>query len=410
MPPRIPHARFLIPSFVAAALVVSASCGRKGPPLPPFARAPVAPGELTATRRGDTVEIGFVVPSSNPDQTRPANIERVEIYALTTTSARVPDLDIVSRGERIASVEVKAPRDPDRTIDPDEPASDLQPLEGRGLDQGAGTAVFEDLAGADAIPSAPALAAAPGEPLVGPSCQEPTRVYVGFGISVQGRRGLLSRQATVPLRKAPAALPRPAVKYDESGVTVAWQAAAPATAEESGTRLASRPIGCSAPSVGYHVYEVDSAQAETRLTKEPLAASPFVDRRVEWGSQRCYTVRAVHSTGALSVESDPAPPVCENLTDTFPPAAPKGLVAVASEGAINLIWDANAEKDLAGYLVLRAPAATKEFSTVTPDALRDTTFTDKVPAGTPFVYAIQAVDSNGNRSASSAESPAEAAR
>jgi hypothetical protein len=85
-------------------------------------------------------------------------------------------------------------------------------------------------------------------------------------------------------------------------------------------------------------------------------------------------------------------------------------VAVASEGAINLIWDANPEKDLAGYLVLRAPASSKAFTTVTHEPLRDTTFTDKVPAGTPFVYAIQAVDGNGNRSASSAESPAESAR
>jgi hypothetical protein len=376
-------------------------------------RTPVAPGDLTATRRGDTVEVAFVVPGSNTDQTRPANIERIDVYALTTTLGRVSDLEIVSRGERVASVEVKAPRDPDRTIDPDEPASDLQPLEGRGLDQGAGTEIFEDLAGANPAQSAPVQSAAPGQPLAGPSCQEATRVYVGFGISVQGRRGQLSRQASVPLGRAPAALSRPAVKYDESGITVAWQADASgsATADESaGARLESRTIGCNAPTVGYHVYEVDVAQAETRLTEQPLAAPPFVDRRIAWGIERCYTVRAVHSTGPLSVESEPAPPVCEKLIDTFPPAAPKGLVAVASEGAINLIWDANTEQDLAGYLVLRAPGGTKEFTAVTREPLSDTTFTDKVQAGTPFVYAIQALDSNGNRSAPSAQSPAEAAR
>jgi hypothetical protein len=390
---------------------LSAGCGRKGPPLPPFVRTPVAPGELTAIRRGDTVEIEFVVPSSNTDQTRPANIERIDIYALTT-AARVSDLEIVSRGERIASVEVKAPRDPDRTIGPDEPASDLQPLEGPGLDQGTGTEIFEELDGAGVASAAPSPAAAPGEPLVGLSCQEPIRVYVGFGVSVQGRRGLLSQQASVPLRMAPAPPPRPSIKYDESGVTVAWQTPSgpAAIAEPPGARLESRPIGCSSPTVGYHVYEVDSSQTETRLTGDPVAASPFVDKRIAWGVERCYTVRAVHSTGPLAVESEPAPPACEKLTDRFPPAAPKGLVVVASEGAINLIWDANAEPDLAGYLVLRAPAATKEFTSVTPDPVRDTTFTDKVPAGTPFVYTIQAVDSNGNRSAASAESPAESAR
>ena len=72
---------------------------------------------MTASRRGDTVELTFVVPASNTDQTRPANIERIDIYALTTT-ARLSDQEIVKRGERVASVEVKAPRDPNRTIDP----------------------------------------------------------------------------------------------------------------------------------------------------------------------------------------------------------------------------------------------------------------------------------------------------
>jgi hypothetical protein len=358
------------------------------------------------------VAISFVVPSSNTDQTRPANIERIDIYALTATT-RVSELDVVARGERIASVDVKAPRDPDRTIDPGDPASDLQPPEGDGLDQGVAAEVFEDLAaGPTAEAAAPTGPAADGEPLVGPSCEVPARVYVGLGISVQGRRGLLSRQASVPLVTAPARLPRPGVKYDESGVTVAWQAAAaPATSgEPAGGRLESRPIGCSAPTVGYHVYEIASEQTETRLTDQPIAGSTFKDTRIAWDTERCYTVRAVHSIGSLSVESEPAPPICEKLTDTFPPAPPKGLVAVASEGAINLIWDASGDKDLAGYLVLRAPAASKEFTTVTHQPVRDTTFTDKVPAGTPFVYAIQAVDTNGNRSVPSAPSPAESAR
>jgi hypothetical protein len=409
---RIPNSKFLILNCVMAGAILLLGCGRKGPPLPPFVRTPISPGELTATRRGDTVDIKFVVPSSNTDKTRPANIERIDIYALTTAT-RVSDLDIVTRGERIASVEVKTPRDPNQTIDPDEPASDLEPLEGPGLDQGATTEVFETLAATaahgDARESRPV---APGTPLVGPSCQLPTRVYVGLGISTQGRRGLLSPQASVPLVPAPAPLPQPAVKYNESGVTIAWQTAAagPAAEAPAGERLESRPIGCNAPTVGYYVYEVAAEQSETRLTDEPLAGSPFVDPRIAWDTERCYTVRAVHSIGALSVESEPAPPVCEKLTDTFPPAAPKGLVAVASEGAINLIWDANTEKDLAGYIVLRAPASTKEFTTVSHEPLRDTTFTDKVPVGTPFVYAIRAVDSNGNRSAPSADSPAESAR
>src|SRR5688572_13574499 len=145
-----------------------AACGRKGPPLPPLVRVPAAPGELTAERRGDSVEITFTIPSSNTDKTRPANLERVDVYGATTT-ARMTDAEVINRGERIASVEVKAPRDPDRTIDPDQPASDLDPLEGGGLDQGLATEVFDELVSLPASqPTARAIE--DGRPLPGPPC------------------------------------------------------------------------------------------------------------------------------------------------------------------------------------------------------------------------------------------------
>jgi predicted phage tail protein len=158
------------------------------------------------------------------------------------------------------------------------------------------------------------------------------------------------------------------------------------------------------------VYEVTAEPSERRLTESAVTAPEFVDKRIEWGGERCYTVRAVHTRGALSVESEPAMPACATLADTFPPAAPTGLIAVASEGAINLIWNANTEKDLAGYLLLRAPAETRAFAPAIADPIRDTTFTDKVQPGIPYVYAVVAVDTAGNRSAPSAESTPEPAR
>ena len=410
----IPNSKFLIPNFLLLLLLIAAAgCGRKGPPLPPLVRVPVAPGDLTATRRGQTVELKFVVPSANNDQSRPANIERVDIYALTAT-VRVPDAEVVSRGERIAMIDVKAPRDPDRTIDPDEPASDLEPLRGEGPDQGATTEAFEDLSAKPADGSRPADGRIEeGRPLTGPSCQLATRTYVGVGVSVQGRRGLLSRQASVPLGPAPAAPPQPTVRYDESGVTINWgpdRKGGPAAAAAAVPPLDARVIGCGAPTTAFHVYEVGAKQFETRLTEKPVAESPFLDRRLEWGIERCYTVRTVESIGGLPIESDPAAPACEKLVDTFAPAAPKGLITVASVGEINLMWDASPEKDVAGYVVLRAPASGQDFTPVTPGPVRETSFIDKVQAGTPFIYAIQAVDASGNRSAASPASPAESAR
>ena len=68
---------------VIVAVMLAVSCGKKGPPLPPLVKLPVAPGRLLAERRGDTVDLQFVVPAANTDGTRPANVERVDVYAIT---------------------------------------------------------------------------------------------------------------------------------------------------------------------------------------------------------------------------------------------------------------------------------------------------------------------------------------
>ena len=84
--------------------------------------------------------------------------------------------------------------------------------------------------------------------------------------------------------------------------------------------------------------------------------------------------------------------------DTFPPAAPTGLAAVGSEGAISLIWEASTEADLAGYLVMRAEAGGAPRP-LTPEPIKETTFRDATAArGVRYVYTVVAVDTTGNRS------------
>ena len=100
-----------------------------------------------------------------------------------------------------------------------------------------------------------------------------------------------------------------------------------------------------------------------------------------WGATRCYHVRAVETVEGLTVESDASPPACVTLADRFPPAAPKGLQAVATEGVINLIWDANTEADLDGYILLRGPAPGDELVPITTALIRETAFPDRVPSG-----------------------------
>jgi hypothetical protein len=351
-------------STVFAVIVMSlllVACGKKGPPLPPLVKLPVAPSDFTARRRADTVDLQLTVPNVNTDNSRPANVARVEVYGLDGP-ASIPEADVLKRGAKVASIAVKAPRDPNATYDPADPEqseADIEPPEGRGLDQGAVARAQEKL-------TAPAAAASV------------VRTYVGVGITTKGRRGPPSRRTAVPLVQPPPAPSKPDVTYTETAVTVAWPPAA---------------------SLSYNVYEM-SAASETQLTKSPISEGHYADTRMTWGATRCYGVRSVETVGPerLAVESEATPPACVTLADTFPPAAPKGLQAVASEGVINLIWDANTEADLDGYILLRGGATGGDLSPITPAPIHETAFQDRVPAGVRYVYALEAVDKAGNAS------------
>ena len=60
---------------------------------------------------------------------------------------------------------------------------------------------------------------------------------------------------------------------------------------------------------------------------------------------------------------------------------------------INLIWDANSEGDLAGYIVLRGEVPGDKLEPITVGPIRETTFVDKTATpGVRYVYVIVAVD------------------
>ena len=67
---------------------------------------PAAPGDLTVDRRGNTIDVQFVVPSANTDGTRPANVASAEIYALTAPAAGAPTIVVYSS----APASSRAPR------------------------------------------------------------------------------------------------------------------------------------------------------------------------------------------------------------------------------------------------------------------------------------------------------------
>jgi predicted small lipoprotein YifL len=400
-------------------VVLITACGKKGPPLPPLVRMPAAPAEIAADRRGNTVDLQFVVPSTNTDGTRPANVSATEVYAITAPPTATPpaysDAQMLKYGTRIASVSVKAPRDPNLTADPDEPGDEVEAPEGTGLDQGVTARVSEAITTASLkstvvrpdpqAPPTPAAAAPVTDtsgPLLAPPAAPVTRTYAAVGVSTRGKHGPFSRRVTVPLVPPPPPPAAPTITYDETKVTVTWPPIADSGAAASDGVLPSRVIGTARPEIAYTVYDVSAADAPSRLTAAPLADAKYEDTRIEWGVERCYAVRTSARVAGALIESDASPPACETLTDTFPPAAPKGLGAIASGGAINLIWEPNTEKDLAGYLVMRGTTSSGALQPITPSPIQETSFRDGVQPGTTYVYAVKAVDRAGNSSEPSA--------
>ena len=339
-----------------AATVALSACGKKGPPLPRLVLLPNPPGEVAAVRRGERIDLSFTVPNANTDRSAPADLARVEVYAWTVPGAVSGD-DIVRRGARVASVAVN------RQKDPDEPEPKAAAPKGDGVEQNAKVSVSDTLV-----------------PGIEPSAY---RAYVAVGINVRGRRGALSRSVAVPLVPPPAAPAQPTVTYTETSMTVTWPAV-----PSDGTPVA------------YSVYRTGAPPVA--LTPTPVADTTFADAGIEWQQERCYEVRAVATIESVRIESAASPARCVTPRDTFAPARPQGLVGVGSEGAVSLIWTANADADLAGYLVLRAVAPATQLEPITAAPITDTNFRDTAAGGSRVTYAVQAVDKAGNRSTASA--------
>lgn len=84
--------------------------------------------------------------------------------------------------------------------------------------------------------------------------------------------------------------------------------------------------------------------------------------------------------------------------DAWAPEQVAGLTAEAQTAAVTLKWTANAEDDIAGYMVMRAEKGTSDWNTI-GRMVTTTQFTDNTcRQGTTYMYKVRAVDQARNRS------------
>jgi hypothetical protein len=396
--------------WIATSVFVVSGCGKKGPPLPPFVRVPAPVTQLTARRIADDVVVNLALPVQNVDQSTPVSLGRVEIYAYTGRTAppapRFPQVATL-----VGTIEIK----------PEAPATTTlrDPLTPDDLVEGPSSPSATNGSTRNTT-AAPSQAAGPLR-----------RFYMAIAFSERGRAGPPSTVVEVPLSGLPDAPPEVRATYNADAVTLTWDPSGGLLGFllDSTSLPPASPLDDGPPATGsgglppgptrYNVYrEIQSASetseanektppasASTLVTVTPVDGFSFTDPLQSDGRRRCYTVSAVRGRTDGAVEGHSSKAACVSAVDVFPPKAPTGLSPIAVEGAISLVWEANSEDDLQGYLVLRGEEESETLTRITDEVVKETRYTDKtVQPGVRYVYVVVAVDRQAPEANISAQS------
>lgn len=185
-------------------------------------------------------------------------------------------------------------------------------------------------------------------------------------------------------------------------------------------------VGAAPTIAKYHVYRAELDTAGTAAANErqnPKSKTPLLkigesesatyrDTLAELGKTYIYSVRSVAQYPNALIESGDSNMVKLTPEDTFPPAAPQGLVVVfvpavgEAPAHIDLSWAINSETDIAGYNVYRSEQEGASGTRLNPELLLTPAFRDMnaVP-GRRYLYTVTAVDRSGNESPASAAAP-----
>ena len=97
--------------FVLSSVLLATACGQKGPPLAPIVYLPRPVGEVAVKRVENDVVVQFTVPTVNTDNSSPADLRRIEVYA--HTGPLPAPADFIKYGTLVASVDIKQPPTPE---------------------------------------------------------------------------------------------------------------------------------------------------------------------------------------------------------------------------------------------------------------------------------------------------------
>lgn len=157
------------------------------------------------------------------------------------------------------------------------------------------------------------------------------------------------------------------------------------------------------PGLLYNVYRyMDSIYPLFPVNKDPLAKPSFMDSGLENGKTYKYDIRAVSVASGQALEGESLK-IEATPKDKTPPRAPVNVRTEKKGKIVAVLWNANKEKDLAGYNVYRIAGG--KTAKLNKELLHERTYLDEELPDYRYVsYYVTAVDTSGNESDASRES------
>ncbi|HET7106031.1 MAG TPA: fibronectin type III domain-containing protein [Candidatus Acidoferrum sp.] len=357
--------------FLFSIFVLMVGCGAPGEPQPPTPPVPQAIADLAVKQAGDGVLLSFTMPGKSTLGDRLQQVPSFEVLRGALRADGTPD----PKSFRVVD-----------TV----PGALVARYSQRGQVQ------FLD----PVSPTDPQIRA--GQPFV----------YLVHTLFSAKRPSPDSKDVTVRLYPVAERISSLDAGLTEQGINLKWPAP---TRTSSGEPLSGVQE--------YHVYrgELDPATAsvaasDTQQAKwnSPLlqlgatTTADYRDSGFDYGKTYGYLVRSAIASPAGPLESSDSVLAIVTPKDTFPPAAPQGLVAAIQPGAapdsvaVELSWSINVESDLAGYRVYRSEQEAERGALLTPELLPSPAYRDNsAKSGQRYWYTVTAVDRAGNESPSS---------
>jgi hypothetical protein len=346
---------FALALWVACTTV---GCGTPAAPEPPSLNLPNPVLNLSAARIGDSVRLAWTMPTRTTDHVALKHPVTVQICRAVEGGACATVATFTVAAGAAGAYTDALPSDlnhgPDRLLRYE--------------------VALRNHAGKSAGPSNPAYSAAGACPA-----------------TIVGLKGQV-HQGGVVLSWMPAGEPgRPVLFRIER-----LELTAPSTGETRRSPLAPA-VPAAAQTLAVHVQDgVDPGHA--------IDTSALFNQRYRYMLERVAMLE--FSGRSVEVQGPPSEAIEVSTKDTFPPAVPQGLVAVAdaAAGAIDLSWMADSDSDLVAYYVYRRDVQTgipaQRIASVNLEtSFRDTT----VQPEHTYAYSVSAVDQSGNESKQSPE-------